>query len=109
MAATRKKRYSSQRKKTQRPRIRVRWILLGMLLFLGFVFLSGPKSILKLYALVQYKHELLQKTEQLKQRSQELDEEIERLKTDSSYIEKIAREKYGLKHKREEVVIIKPQ
>ncbi len=103
------KKSRSRRKASRRGGIKFRWVLAVIVLFIGFVFFSGPKSLFKVYSLVQEKNGLVKSVQQLKQKNTDLDTEIERLKTDTTYIEKIAREKFGLKRDDEEVVIINPR
>ncbi|HFB67558.1 MAG TPA: hypothetical protein ENJ66_01230 [Calditrichae bacterium] len=107
MAYSSRKKSSSRRRKQRAPRLKLRWVLGIVVVFIGFVFFSGPKSLIKLYVLLEKKDQLVRSREELKQRVVELDTEIHRLKTDTTYIEKMAREKYLLKRADEEVVMIK--
>jgi len=109
MAYSSRKKSSSRRKKQRAPRLKLRWVLGFVVLFIGFVFFSGPKSLIKLYVLLEQKEQLVRSREELKQRIVELNMEEQRLKTDTTYIEKLAREKYGLKRIDEDVVMINPK
>ncbi len=104
-------RYSARKRssKKQTLPIRLRWVVLVFILFLVFVFFSGPKSIIRLYSLEQEKHRLEMLKERKEKESQKLEEEIQRLESDTSYIIKMAREKYQLKHPDEKVWIIEPK
>jgi len=64
-------------------------------------------GILQHFKTKQKLEQLRQRTEQLKKEQQTIKESIERLKNDYEYIEKIAREKYFLIKKGEEVYWIR--
>ncbi len=104
-------RYTSRkRKKKQRTvPIRLRWVLLALGVFIGFVFFQGPTSVIELYKREVEKREKMQKKQAMERQLQELELERERLESDTSYIIKIAREKYGLKHPDEKVWKIEPK
>ncbi len=103
----------NQRKKTlrstQRSGKRKRFLLLffGFVsLMIAFVFLSGNRSMLKLYSLYKEKESLEVKKRALIKQNQEIKEEIKKLKNDEQYMEKVAREKYNMKKDGEEVYLI---
>ncbi len=99
-----------QRRKTGGPkrsklalRISILVIIIG---FLVLLFMPGRgffhyRNLKKQVRTLEYTNEELQKENVL------LEKEIERLRTDEKYIEKIAREKHGLLKKNEEVFIFK--
>lgn len=70
-------------------------ILIGFLV-LWFGFLDNY-SILTRYQLNSEKATLENRIEQLKEETMELEARIEALQTDSSYLERIAREEYGMR------------
>lgn len=82
-------------------------ILFFSLLFftiLAFWLLFSPKGGLKFYSVQKQLSEIEQANVQLQTENQALRQEIEKLKTDSVYLEKIAREKGLLK--RDEMVFV---
>jgi len=93
----------------QHPRkgkIILRWISGIIVLIILFIFLTGNRSLLKLYSLHQEHNKLKVQKEKLLEQQQSLEQEIEKLKTDKDYMEKVAREKYNMKKEDEEVYII---
>jgi cell division protein FtsL len=92
---------------TQKPHMHIKkivpWIALATgILIVGFLFI-GKDSIIHLYAsnLKAKKTEL--EIEKLHAETDSLNREIKRLKNDTAYIEKIAREKLGMAGKKEKV------
>ena len=73
-----------------------RAVLIGGLLVLVYFYLFGDYGVQRIRKQKQEIAELERTVEQLRQQQQELKETIELLKTDPEYIEKIAREEYGL-------------
>ncbi|MFZ0390059.1 MAG: septum formation initiator family protein [Calditrichia bacterium] len=86
------------------------WLLLAFIaISLAIVFLSGNQSLIRLYQLRQEKQALEQQKTQIGQDNQDLKEQIEKLQKDDEYIEKVAREKYNMKKKNEDVYVITPK
>ncbi len=92
---------------TQKPPIRIKkivpWIaLVAIVLVAGFLF-TGNDSIINLYS----SHLKAKKTErEIEKARAEMDSlalEAKRLKNDTTYIEKIAREKLGMAGKKEKI------
>ncbi len=75
-------------------------VIVFSLLFLVFAPGRGLLSLRKLKKEVQV---LTRDTRTLRQQNAELAEEIERLKNDEAYLEDLARRKYGMLKKNEEV------
>lgn len=80
-----------------------RWIVVAIvLLLLSFLF-SGNNSIISLY----FSHlDIKKKQQEIQKKHREIDSlslEIKKLKTDTLYMEKIAREKLGMARKNEKV------
>lgn len=94
-------------KKTKNKKINplILKILLAVsgLLVIYFLFISGPRGSWHLYKSDREKEELLEGIRNLELRKAELDSEKTRLQNDPDYIEKIAREKYNMKKKGEQV------
>ncbi|MGM0587935.1 MAG: FtsB family cell division protein [Bacteroidota bacterium] len=81
-------------------------IILAIFLLVWFGFLD-TYSIWTRYQLAERKDELKAKTEQLNKETQLLQQKVHQLQTDSSLIERIAREEYGMKRKGETIYRIK--
>lgn len=75
-----------------------------LITILAFWLVFSPKGGLKFYSAQKELSEIEQANSQLQTENQTLRQEIERLKTDSVYLEKIAREKGLLK--RDEMVFV---
>ena len=84
-------------------------ILVAFFAIIFYAFLTGNKSVLKLYTLHQERNELVTEKERLIVENKELEEEIQKLQTDKRYIEEVARKKYNFKKKNEEVISIKAE
>jgi cell division protein DivIC len=87
----------------------LRWVIAGIIIFILVAFLTGNKSLFKLYFLHQQKQELQKQKEELLDQNAQLKDEIKKLQTDDKYIEKIARERYNMKKKDEDVYVVEPQ
>ena len=85
------------------------WILMAVVVFLLFAFLTGSRSVFRLYDLYQQRTELLLEKQALEAENQKLQEQIEKLQHDLEYIEKIARERYNLKREDEDIYKILPE
>ncbi|MFQ5676266.1 MAG: septum formation initiator family protein [bacterium] len=79
-------------KKTARRKV-VLGIFAGVILYFMF---GGDYNIYNLLRYHQKEKKLQTTIQKVKDESQALTAEIEMLKTDSTYIEKVAREKYGM-------------
>jgi cell division protein FtsB len=97
----------SSRKKTyfQKPdrgKKILRWSIGILLLIILIIFLTGNRSLLKLYSLHIEKNELQKQKESVIQQRNQLEEEIKKLETDEHYLEEVARDKFNLKKEGEE-------
>ena len=108
--------YPKKRKKSRKYNRRTdhhsglwRWIIAVGFLLIFVAFFTGSQSILKLLALQQEKEKLEIQKKELVQENDTLKNEIEKLKKDEKYIEKVAREKFNMKKKDEEVYLIEPR
>ncbi|GAB4369032.1 MAG: hypothetical protein Kow0042_10510 [Calditrichia bacterium] len=101
------KKHISYRKKASRKRGILRWIIMAFLVALFVIFFTGSRSLIELYSLNRERNELIQKKEYLLMQNEQLNEEIQKLQSDEDYIEKIAREKFNMKKKNEDVYLIK--
>ncbi len=82
-------------------------IILAVVLLSLFFFAITPGRSLRAYFSIKKKIEAVEReNERLRQETAELYEAIRRLKHDDKYLEKIAREKYGMLKKNEEVYYI---
>ncbi len=84
-----------------------RFILAMIVLSLLFVVFAPGRGLLSHYKLKKEVRILVHDNETLQQRNAELAEEIKRLKNDEAYLERLAREKYGMLKKNEEVYELK--
>ena len=80
--------------------------LLGLVIVIWVLFID-VYSLKTRWELGQQKKELIQKTEELKNESEILEQNIQNLKKNPNLIEKIAREEYGMKKPGERVYKIK--
>lgn len=78
-----------------------------VIVIVGVYVLFSEYGMIKRVQLEMKKKELSAKIEQKKNISDSLKKEILKIKTDSTEIERIAREKYGMKKPHEKIYIIK--
>ena len=81
---------------------------MGLVLVIWFLFVD-VYSLKTRWDLGQQKKELIQKTEELKNESKTLEQDIQKLENNPDLIEKIAREEYGMKKPGEKVYKIKKE
>ena len=72
-----------------------RALLIAVLLIIGFIFIAGDVGLLKVWGAQRQMKSLRMKISELETKNALLSAEIDRLKSDSFTIEKVAREKYG--------------
>jgi cell division protein FtsB len=92
--------------------LRWRKSFLGLILLAFLVVWFGfldTYSMWTRFKLNQRKEELKAKTEQLKEDTELLKQKVHQLQTDSTLIERIAREEYGMKRKGETIYRIKKE
>lgn len=80
-----------------------RFVLLIIVLSLIFIVFAPGRGLLSHRKLKKEIQNIAQDNSTLQQRNVELAEEIKRLKNDEAYLEQLAREKYGMLRKNEEV------
>jgi cell division protein FtsB len=99
------KKQSSPRKKILR---RVLFLLLFSFIF--YLYFAGDYGFFRLLSLKAQKENTILETKRLQAQNMDLQIEKEKLKDDLSYIEKVARERYGMA-KKDEVIykFIQPQ
>lgn len=85
------------------------WVILAVVVVLFFVFFTGSQSLTKLYDLKQKERSLSERKQRLLQENDTLEQQIRKLKSDEKYQEKVAREKFNMKKKDEDVYIIEPK
>ncbi|MCI5141220.1 MAG: septum formation initiator family protein [Candidatus Electrothrix sp. ATG1] len=111
-----------QRKRTNRPKRRqskglslrekkaFRRILLTVLLSGGFFLFFAPQcSLYSYYSIEKKSNRLVKENQKLLEEKAALEKEIDLLLHDNAYLEKVAREKYGMLKKNEEVYYLGPQ
>ena len=95
-------------KKQKSPKsIKTRIILVAVAAILSYVLFWGEYNFLQLYQLNRQNNKLKAEILSTERERDELYEEIEKLKNDSSYIEKVAREKYMMGKKDEKIYVVK--
>lgn len=100
--------HRSRRRAPGRARRGVRRILYALIpILLALLYLSGSAGFINQYRLAQKRRQLEEKIRALEARKAELQEEIDRLRRDPSYQEKVARELYGLCRPDEVVFMMK--
>jgi cell division protein FtsB len=72
-----------------------RALLIAVLFIIGFIFIAGDVGLLKVWGAQRQMQNLRAKITELESKNALLGAEIDRLKSDSFTIEKVAREKYG--------------
>ena len=87
---------------TRKKRIRHLGLLAILILVILF-FASGSRGTFQLFKFTQQKSSLEQEIRDLESENTRLENMKKRIETDPDYIEKIAREKYKMKKKGEEV------
>lgn len=84
------------------------FVVLGGFLFIWFSFID-TYSVWTRYDLSREKEHLKERTEQFEEDAADLKQKIELLENDSSLLERIAREEYGMRKEGENVYKIKPR
>lgn len=74
--------------------------------FISYSFLGGEFGFLNLLRMQRHKSQLEVEKRQLIAEIVDLEARLERIKSDSRYVEKLAREKYGLAKKGEVIIRI---
>jgi cell division protein FtsB len=92
------KKKTSQKKKTIK-----RFLFLLLAVFLVYSFFAGPYGFLRLFSLLNEKKELKLEAQKLEARIMEMENRKEKLKSDSFYLEKQAREKLGMSREGEKI------
>ena len=72
-----------------------RALLIAVLVIIGFIFIAGDVGLLKVWGAQRQMRNLRSKIAALESQNALLSAEIDRLRSDSFTIEKVAREKYG--------------
>ncbi|MCI5137892.1 MAG: septum formation initiator family protein [Candidatus Electrothrix sp. AR1] len=87
-----------------------RRVLLTVLLSGGFFLLFAPRcSLYSYYKIEKKSNRLVEENKRLLQEKAALEKEIDLLMHDKKYLEKVARGKYGMLKKNEEVYYLDPQ
>lgn len=89
----------------ERPKRLPIWIILvGFILFLSYLYIGGDYGLWQHYKLHQRTKQLSLEVERLRAEQDSLRHLIKRLRADSSYIAKVAREKYNMGYPDEEII-----
>ena len=78
--------------------------MIGFILFLSYLYIGGDYGLLEHYRQHKKKQALAAEIDALRGEQDSLRVLIERLRSDSSYIGKIAREKYNMGYSDEEIL-----
>ena len=89
-------RASTPRPATGKRRPWIRWGLIVLMLFVLYQVLAGPRGLLKLADLRSQKNDIRFQIDSLEGRKRELLREKDRLLTDTTYLEKLARKELGM-------------
>lgn len=95
------------KKKQSKTSIKTRLIVIGILGILSYVLFWGEYNFYQLYQLNRENSKLKAEILTTERERAALYEEIEKLKNDSNYIEKIAREQYLMGKQDEKIYIVK--
>ena len=90
-------------KTTQKKKSIKRFLFLLLAVFLVYSFFAGPYGFLRLFSLLEEKKELKLEAKKLEARIMEMEQRKEKLKSDSFYLEKEAREKLGMARETERI------
>jgi cell division protein FtsB len=96
---------------TGRSKLRLMmWALFGVLIYVGYSYLGGSYGLIQLWRLNQRRAALDREVMRLQVQQDSLRREIQLLQTDTTYIEKLARERYKMGKPGEKIyTIVKPQ
>ncbi len=97
---------SRKSRKSSKKRL-LNWIILSaFIVLLLYLYIGGKYGLYRHWQLKQKRQALMEEIHVLKQERDSLRIVIQRLKTDSSYIAKVAREKYNMGKPDEEIIRI---
>jgi len=86
------------------------WATLGLLLYIAYSYFGGSYGLIQLWRLQQREATLNREVMRLQVQQDSLRREIQLLQSDTTYIEKIARERYKLGRPGEKIYkIVKPE
>lgn len=106
MNSRRKKSRSSTRQPKKKNRSSL--VIFLIIIILIYLFIQGDQGFLRYVELKKEKARLTKKIEALKKENQNLQDEIELLRNNYRYIEKIARERHQMGKDGEKIYIINP-
>jgi cell division protein FtsL len=79
------------------------WVVISVVLFFLVMSLFGNQGLIAVYNAYNEDRSLTEQIKESKRTIDSLKDEIERLKSDTSYIERIAREKLGMARRNEKI------
>lgn len=79
------------------------WIVISAVLFFLAISLFGNQGLIAVYKAYNENRSLTEQIDESERTIDSLKDEIERLKSDTAYIEKIAREKLGMARRNEKI------
>jgi len=92
----------------KRKKLRTGIVAIAVLLLLGYALIGGEQNLLSYWKVSRKEVALRQKLAVGETQRRNLTQEIDRLKNDPGYIEKIAREQFNMGKKGEKIFLIKP-
>jgi cell division protein FtsB len=90
-------------KTAQKKKIIKRFLFLLLAVFVVYSFFSGPYGFLRIFSLLKEKKEIKLETKKLEAQIMDMEIRKEKLKNDTLYLEKEAREKLGMARKDEKI------
>ncbi|MFQ6617838.1 MAG: septum formation initiator family protein [Fidelibacterota bacterium] len=97
-----------RRKTLLKRRLKIAFIL-TVIVFIITIFVRGDHGLYQLYKLEREKRAIEKRINELKTRRENYEKEIRLLESDIKYIEKLAREKYGMAKEGERVYKVVPK
>ena len=84
-----------------------RWLYIGLAGFLVYVFVFGDYGLYNYVRLLRVRNRIVREIEELQRQKRQLTEDLERLRRDRAFLEKVAREKYRLGKPNEKIYVVR--
>ena len=84
-----------------------RWLYIGLAGFLMYVFVFGDYGLYNYVRLLRVRNRIVREIEELQRQKRQLTEDLERLRRDRAFLEKVAREKYRLGKPNEKIYVVR--
>lgn len=86
-----------------------RWLYIALGLVIAYVFVFGDYGLYNYLRLLRVRNRIQKEVAELQREKERLTEDLERLRRDRAYLEKIAREKYRLGRPNEKIYVVRPK